>query len=151
MTDADDIPGIDEKATIIKLFGKYRRLYNVEQPDIRFEEIFEIELMGREEFQINIDPLFLEVCEPNSVEVVGLMPSSPALVGAEVLGETILFKTKKISTQSSKIPESIRVTINGIRRGCAARRFEISDAREAKRNSFFYTQQKKIIEAGSVY
>jgi len=136
------------KTAIVELFGEYRKLFSVEQPDVRFEDVLVATMKKSEDgfFYIDIDPLFVEACVQGSIDVVGLAPSSPAVIGAEVMGAKIRLSVKEILTHFPKIPTSVRVTISGIRRGFAGARFERTTYEEVTRSRAFWAEHKKIIE-----
>ena len=136
--------GSGGKSCVLKLAGKYRKLYAAEQPEVRFEHTMTYTTDGASESSFEIDPLYIEACEPDSIDVISVSPSTPALVGACVTGASVVLKIKELHTHFPKIPSQIRVTISGVRRGFDGKRFEASTEEEKKRNSFFWNDFKYI-------
>ena len=95
----------------------YTALYIVESPDIRFEDVREYKINKRVSSYL-IDPRFLEVCEPNSIVVVGCVPDEPCLVGAKVLENKLQIKIAK-----GDLPNKIIIKFSGIRKGFLGTRF----------------------------
>jgi hypothetical protein len=111
-------------------------MYTVETPDVRFEDVLEVITQG-DDFNVQIDPLFLEACESNSIDVIGLVPSTPSLLGATINDGQVRIRTKRIS-HFPEVPDRIRVTISGVRKGSLSERFRIATEQEVIRNSIFW-------------
>ena len=67
-----------------------------------------------------IDPKFLEVCEPGSVQVCGCVADVPVLMGAAVNGDTVRLQFAE-PDEDQVVQVVLRLT--GIRKGFAAHRF----------------------------
>jgi len=84
---------------------------------------------------IPIDPLFLEVCEPDSIMVIGLVPNKPSiLAGENRYGSLIITQHGAASVVS--------VTVRGIRRGFAGVRFTPASEEEFNRNREFWSRNQ---------
>ena len=67
-----------------------------------------------------IDPKFLEVCEPGSVQVCGCVPDVPVLMGAAVRGDA--FRLQFAEQDENQVVQIV-VRLTGIRKGFAGHRF----------------------------
>ena len=94
----------------------YAALYVAEMPDVRFDDVMVVSVAGDGEFPI--DPRFLEVCEPNSLEVCGTAADVPVAVAAAVVGNAVRVRLAAGSPQTRLV---IRLT--GIRKGFDGQRF----------------------------
>ena len=61
----------------------YTALFIAEMPEVRFDDVMTASVIDSESL-LEIDPKYLEVCEPGSVRVCGCVPDLPVLVGATV-------------------------------------------------------------------
>ena len=115
--------------------GQYVGVQCVEMPEVRFEDVVKI-LVG-EEGMIDhpIDPQFVFICEPNSIEAVGHVCSDPAVAGIKIIdGHTLRVKFSHVTP----LPESITIKLSGIRKGRADRRFPEYSEKEAESNNAFW-------------
>ena len=76
--------------------------------------------LGRPDVYVPIDPKFLEVCEPQSVQVCGCTPDIPVLIGAVVEGGRVHVRIAQ-SDPNQIVQVVIRLT--GIRKGFRGLRF----------------------------
>lgn len=96
----------------------YTALFIAESPEVRFDDII-VEWTEQKNTSIAIDPKFLEVCEPDSVEVCGCVANVPVTVGAVVEGSNV---EVMFSRQSKKCVRLV-IRLTGIRKGFADQRF----------------------------
>jgi hypothetical protein len=102
-----------------------------EMPETRFEDLVRIRLDGTEATAA-IDPLFVAVCEPGTIEVVGLVASRPITLGAEVIDNAL-------KIMAACPVEGVKVTarISGLRRGHVARFPEFTKEQMVHNNEFW--------------
>ena len=98
----------------------YTALFIAEMPEVRFDDVMTVSVTD-DETLIPIDPRFLEVCEPNTVQVCGCVPDLPVLVGAVVEGDHVRVRASSLSPLASRLNLVIRLT--GIRKGFNSQRF----------------------------
>lgn len=98
----------------------YTALFIHEMPEVRFDDVLTATVTD-DETLISIDPRFLEVCEPSSVQVCGCVPDLPISVGAAVESDHIRVRTSNLKSQTSSLRVVIRLT--GIRKGFSSQRF----------------------------
>jgi hypothetical protein len=127
--DSDDVdpPGSDpsdeesEKSTAIVRApwtkGGFTALYAMEAPDVRFEDILRSGLK-HPVTRLKIDPRFVAVCEPGSIDVVAVIPERPMSIGAKVAGGFVV-----ITRPARSKPCQVTVSVSGIRKGFAGRRW----------------------------
>ena len=84
-----------------------------------------------------IDPTFIDVVEPESIEVTSAVPSEPCLVGAKIVQGTL-----RVTVGQGKT-EYVTVKISGIRAGRKDKRFPVYSEEEANRNTQFWDQWKQ--------
>jgi len=109
----------------------YTALFVEESPEVRFNDVMIAEVTG--DTRVKIDPRFLDVCEPGSVEVCGGQPDVPVLVGARVEGDEMVIRF------AQENPEAVRLVISltGIRKGFAGLRFPDRTRRQFEANERF--------------
>lgn len=109
--------------------GGYAKLFIVEAPDVRFEDLFIVTVTQPKTVYV-IDPKFYEVIEQDTLEVFGPCPNVPALVGASVSGGEL---TVLCPTASEETPVRIVMQCTAQRRGFKGVRFP--DATKAEFNA----------------
>ena len=133
------------KTAIVEVDGKWRALYCVESPDTRFEDLIETEIVKSEQ-AIQIDPLFVEACEPGSLRIRGLhsegagLGHSRARIGmVDDLPHVCFTADGHVSEmlQSGSLP--ICITVTGVRKG-HTKRFEVFTREQAQRNNEFWSR-----------
>jgi len=97
----------------------YTALFIAEGPDVRFDDIV-VARIPKLNTRLWIDPKFLEVCEPGSVQVCGCVPDVPVLMGAAVSGDAVRLQ---FAEQDENQVIQVVVRLTGIRKGFAAHRF----------------------------
>jgi hypothetical protein len=114
----------------------YVGLMCVEGPEVRFEDVILAGLPDPPGGRIPIDPMFLHVCEPDSIEVVGLVPSLPVVLGARVEGHEIVLSRQTYTDR----PVSATIKLSGIRRGRQDVRFPRFTREQYERNTRFWNE-----------
>jgi hypothetical protein len=100
----------------------------VESPEPRCEEVIVVRPKGNRD-RFLLDPRFLAHCEPNSILVHSAMAAIPTVMGAHVKGREVHLAIE------GEVPESVVLTLSGIKRGSAGVRFPQSQAQtRARRN-----------------
>ena len=105
-------------------------------PDARFEDIIEAELSsGSEYWEVQIDPIFIETCEVDSIVVTSVLASKPCMLGAFVNNG------KVVLTSERKIIDATKVTIrvSGIRKGTKDTRFPEFTKEQMEANNAFWS------------
>ena len=97
----------------------YVALFIHEMPEVRFDDVMVVNV-PQENQDIKIDPHFVEVCERGSIEVCGIVPDKPILVGARAHGDKIRLQ---FAQEDSKHAVRLVIRLTGIRRGFAGKRF----------------------------
>ena len=130
----DGTPG--QKWAIVDVQGHHIGLYCAEMPDARFEDIIEAELSsGSEYWEVQIDPIFIETCEVDSIVVTSVLASKPCMLGAFVNNG------KVVLTSERKIIDATKVTIrvSGIRKGTKDTRFPEFTKEQMEANNAFWS------------
>jgi hypothetical protein len=110
----------------------YTALFIAEGPEVRFDDVI-VEWTQQKNTAIAIDPKFLEVCEPDSVEVCGCVANVPVTVGAMVNGTNV---EVSFSRQTKKCVRLV-IRLTGIRKGFKGMRFEDRTAEQFRKNEAF--------------
>ena len=118
------------KTAIVEVNGEIVSLVCVEMPETRFEDV--VKVFVEKEVVYDIDPLFVAVCEPNSIEVISTVPSEPVCVGAKIKGTKIII--------NSLSPTNVTLKISGIRKGRKGKRFERFTKEKMIQNNKFWSQ-----------
>lgn len=97
----------------------FTALFVSESPEVRFDDVLVIEMPQRNAV-VSIDPKFVEVCEPGSIEVCGWSVNRPVLLGAAVDGGLV-----DVEFAERHPDRLLRVVLRltGIRKGFAGHRF----------------------------
>ena len=98
-----------------------------------FEDILTIKTDLRKTFEVNIEPIFLDVCEQDSINIISIVGDTPCPLGATVQDDKILVK---ISDHYPN-PDKIVLKIAGIRRDSNVR-FPRYSEEQALSNSKFW-------------
>jgi hypothetical protein len=101
-------------------------LHVLEAPEFRFLEIMPFTDSGR----LPIDPRFLAVCEPDSLTVIGLVTARPAATRAILHHDRVQVICPRGMTGT--------VTLSGIAKGHASRRFPEFTANQQNQNAAFW-------------
>ena len=100
--------------------GGFTALFVEETPEVRFDDVM-VATLYETTVNLPIDPHYLQVCEPGSVEVCGCVPDVPVLVGAVVDGDAV--RVRLIPNPQSPSPVRVVLRLTGIRRGFRGLRF----------------------------
>jgi hypothetical protein len=123
------------KSCIVEANDKIVRLACMEMPEVRFEDIIIVNWNGQYIHSQPIDPLFIAVCEPNSVIVISATPSHPTIIGARVIENNII-----IQVNSPEYLQKVAIKLSGIRKG-VIQRFQECSREQMNSNNRFWSQQ----------
>lgn len=136
-------------------------LFCVEAPDVRFETVISVplnEIMrrgnsptatsavfediedGTHTVSMPIDPVFLEVCEPGSITVVGHAATWPTLLGFEVIGNMLVIRLPQSMVRVRA--SSVTVKLSGIRKGQSDVYFPRKTREEMEHNDTFWRKAR---------
>jgi hypothetical protein len=91
----------------------YTALFIAEMPEVRFDDVMSATVTNSDTL-LPIDPKYLEVCEPGSVQVCGCVPDVPVLVGAAVVTDQVRLR---LGARGDDQPVSVTIRLTGIRKG----------------------------------
>ena len=97
----------------------YTALFIHEMPEVRFDDVLTA-TVADDETLISIDPRFLEVCEPGSVQVCGCVPDLPIPVGAAVENDAVRVR---LGARGDDESVNLVIRLTGIRMGFGSQRF----------------------------
>ena len=121
---------------------EYAGLICVEAPEVRFEDVMYVPLPARQGMTVRapIDRIFVAICEPNSIRIVGVVPSVPAVVGARAVdGHVIIHRGDDYPEESG----FVTLKLSGIRRGRSNVRFPRFTEEEYRKNTQFWRSWDK--------
>ena len=124
------MPGM--KMAIVPCQSDFVALFCVESPEVRFEDVVRVPVTGPVTRTV-IDPRFIEVCEPGSIDVISVTSPLPALVGAAVDGSEIVVSV------AGDLPPYVVVTLSGIRSGSRNLRFPLKTRDQMQHNNAFWS------------
>lgn len=111
----------------------YAGLMCVEQPETRFEDVMKLWIHNTAD-SAKIDPRYLAVCEPGSIQVVGVAPERPVPVGVNIRdGEVVV-----VTGPHSYTGFYVTVKLSGIRKGRRGIRFPTFSREEREKNTTFW-------------
>jgi hypothetical protein len=105
-----------------------------EMPEVRFDDVLKIEVGGRKEIVQKIDPLYIHVCEKDSIDAISYVCSEPSVAGIKI-------KEGQIHVSFSDLfplPDLITIKLSGIRKGRAGKRFVKFTEEQARSNANFW-------------
>lgn len=116
----------------------YTALFIAECPEVRFDDVMTV-MVSQKDTCVRIDPKFLEVCEPGSVQVCGCVPDLPVLVGAVTEAGRV-----RLRFAEEKPGQDVRLTIRltGIRKGFKGQRFPDRTREQFEANERFLSMAK---------
>jgi hypothetical protein len=123
-----------EKPAILNTSKGYRELACIEAPEVLFFDTMRVDYAGTYG-TFDLDPLFVEVCEPGTIHVISVVPNEPVAVGAEMVSNG-----KLILRSSGDSPMRVTVMLSGIRKGFSGRRFVERTQKDFDRNVEFWGQ-----------
>ena len=122
-----------DKMAIVPSRDQFVALFCVESPQVRFEDVVRIPISTADTTHV-VDKTFVDVCEPGSLEVVGVSSPTPALVGVDAIDNLLRVKV------SGDLPSHVTVKISGIRAGRAEVRFPMRTEEQMHKNNNFWDQ-----------
>jgi hypothetical protein len=102
-------------------------------PEVRFDDVL-IAKVIQSETTHPIDPRFVEVCEPNSIEVCGTSSDEPVMVGASIHNDAVQLR---IDNAFDVWPVRVVIRLTGIRKGFRHLRFPDRTQEEFDANERF--------------
>ena len=120
------------KMAIVPFRNEHVALFCVESPDVRFEDVVRVPITGPTTIA-SIDPTFIAVCEPDSIDVISIASPLPAVVGALVERDQLVVRI------SGDLPPFVIVTLSGIRTGSRGLRFPRKTRDQMFRNNAFWS------------
>lgn len=127
------VPG--SKLAIVESCGRIVGLHVLEAPEMRFMEILDFVLHRDGQARVPLDARFLEVIEPGTLQVVGLVCAKPLDLQVELAQDHI--RISSAVKPSTPIPGN--VTLCAIARGHRGRRFPEFSASQKHRNDLFWS------------
>lgn len=116
--------------------GNYIGLFCTESPDARFEDLVTVTMWSADRV-LAIDPRFVSICEPHSIQAIGHIANELCLVCAEVVGgDKLHVKCDRPGAAGIKVV----VKLSGVRSGRAKLRFPAFTKDEAQKNTLFWGQ-----------
>ena len=108
----------------------------MESPDVRFEDVLVItsDIFGTG--SVKLDQRFIDVCEPDSIEIVAVTTDTPVAVGVRLLNGHV-----QLRSRSSGCVRAV-ITVSGIRKGFADVRFTPHTEEEYEQNRRFWNWRK---------
>ena len=97
----------------------YTALFIAEMPEVRFDDVMTATIV-EDETLLTIDPKFVEVCEPGSVQVCGCVPDLPIPIGAVVENDSVRVR---LGARGEDQFVNLVVRLTGIRKGFNGQRF----------------------------
>ena len=99
---------------------------------MRFEDVVRIRITGPITTK-TIDPRFIKVCEPGTIDVISMASPLPSLIGAVVDRNRIVVRV------AGDVPPFVIVTLSGIRAGHWGFRFPRKTHDQMLRNNAFWS------------
>lgn len=122
LSQSDSIQSQSDKSTAIVPASwspsGYTALFIAEMPEVRFDDVIILTVTEKNSV-FAVDPKFLDVCEPNTIEVCGATSDEPVTVGVSIQNEMIKVKLSR----KRKNPVRLVVRLTGIRKGFLNKRF----------------------------
>ena len=112
-------------------------LYCSEMPVSIFEDIISLNIKNKKEITHSIDPIFVDVCEKDSLKVVSAIGDEPCMLGATIKNNQLIVKIKDGQFASEAV-----IKICGIRKGVTTR-FPQYTQSQAENNSKFWDSWNK--------
>lgn len=119
---------------------EYIALACVEMPEVRFEDVIvlwlnqaHVQEHGVYELRQKLDARFVDVCEPNSINVTSIVPSVFAEVAADVIGDELI-----VLVRTEHVPMKLTATVSGLRLGHTWR-FRQHTKADAEANQRFWS------------
>jgi hypothetical protein len=116
---------------------EYMGLICAEMPEVRFEDVLVVPIPTETPTMLQLDPLFVGACEPDSIQVVGLVPTTPVVLGAAVLNGYLM--VERAEDTDNMIYGDVVVRVSGIRKGRDGVRFPRFSENEFEKNTQFWS------------
>jgi hypothetical protein len=119
----------------------------MEMPDVRFDDILIIPVpqevrSTRLKLVQDMDPLFIEVCEPGSIICYGFNAEGTAASGGVTIqGDKVYVDL--IVAPNMPLPINVYVKVSGVRKGFSGHRFKEHTEEEMQRNTRFWNEAIK--------
>ena len=97
----------------------YTALFIAEMPEVRFDDVMTATVV-EDETLLPIDRQFLEVCEPNCVQVCACVPDLPVAVGAVVEDDSVRVR---LGYRGGDQSVNLVIRLTGVRKGFHSQRF----------------------------
>jgi hypothetical protein len=111
----------------------YRELSCMEAPEVLFVDIIKVVHDGFVSV-FDIDPLFVEVCEPGSLKITSAVCEEPIICGSGMYTTSKFYiKTKE------KVSGYFTVMVSGVRKGFGGRRFAKRTKEDFEKNQAFWS------------
>jgi hypothetical protein len=104
-----------------------------EMPEARFEDLLTVQLNSATA-RVLIDSRFMKVCNPDSIQIVGIVSEQPAIIGGTVVNRHVRVR---VEDQWFKPGMSVTIRLSGIRKD-RGERFKEFSAAEAESNLRFW-------------
>jgi hypothetical protein len=91
------------------------------------------------QYKLSIDPIFYDVCAPDTIELASIVTSHPCIVGGHVTGQDIVVRLVNISGVARE-KLSLTLKLTGLRAGQDTIRFPRFSEKEWKSNTIFWRQ-----------
>jgi hypothetical protein len=111
----------------------YAALFIAEEPEVRFNDV-QVATIKQGDMLIPIDPRYVEVCAPGTLEVCGYTSDMPAVMGAIVEGGAIRVR---FDTQRKRRKLRVVFKLTGIRKGFTGQRFPSRTRNQFEHNERF--------------
>jgi hypothetical protein len=108
-------------------------LFCVESPEVRFEDVVRVPIDRADSTHV-VDRVFTDVCEPGSLQVVGVSAPLPCQIGADVSDNLLRVRI------TGALPPYVTVKLSGIRAGRTGVRFPMRTEEQRQRNDSFWNQ-----------
>ena len=115
----------------------------VESPEVWFEDIITVPVTTREQY-IAIDPLFCETVIQHTMRVTSVVYDCPATPGAKVIPRNPEQHLSQVFLQTvpvgavARFPQTVTITVRGIRNGREGQRFKQFTNDQMERNAAFW-------------
>lgn len=111
----------------------YTALFIAESPEVRFDDVMVAKIV-KADVDLPIDPRFIEVCAPDTVQVCGCVADIPVLVAAAVDGDKVRMR---FAEQDPDQVVQVVLRLTGIRKGFLGHRFPDRTGAQFKANERF--------------
>lgn len=121
------------KNAIVPWRNEFLGLFCVEAPQVRFEDVLQVTITGPETVYA-LAREFVDICELNSLSVVGLTAPIPVMLGAEIDDNLLRVRV------AGELPDYVIVKVSGLRAGHSELRFPRYSETQMKKNDAFWRQ-----------